>query len=73
MQIKVDRKKCTGCGTCVSDCPKGGQIWSVDRRLKKAIANNLEFCHLCTICAAKCPEGAIQIMRDGKDEEGKNE
>jgi len=73
MQIKVNQKKCTGCGICPQECPKGGQIWSIDRKTNKAKASNLEFCHLCTICAAKCPTEAIQVIRDDKNAKEKNE
>ena len=34
----------------------------------KPMATNLEYCHLCTICAGKCPEQAIQVIRDDEDE-----
>lgn len=61
MRIEVDQKKCTGCGLCREVCPKGAKIWDVN---KKAKAKNLEFCHLCTICASKCPEGAISVVRE---------
>lgn len=64
MKILVDKKKCTGCGECVKECPKGGAIWSINRKTNIAEASKLEFCHQCTICAAKCPEGAITIVRD---------
>lgn len=64
MKILVDKKKCTGCGKCEEECPKGGAIWSIDRKTNIAKASNLEFCHQCTICAAKCPEEAIKIVRD---------
>ena len=37
------------------------------------MATNLEYCHLCTICASKCPEGAIQVMRDDEDEKENDE
>ena len=56
MRIVVDKDKCTGCGICKEACPKGAKIWDVK---DKAMATNLEFCHLCTICAGKCPEQAI--------------
>ncbi len=64
MKILVDKKKCTGCGKCEEACPKGGVIWSIDRKTDIAKASNLEYCHQCTICAGKCPEGAIKIVRD---------
>ena len=70
MRIEVDQEKCTGCGICKEECPKGAKIWDVD---KKAMATNLRYCHLCTICASKCPEGAILIIRDDPNEPGKQD
>lgn len=61
MRIVVDEDKCTGCGICKEVCPKGAKIWDVN---KKAMATNLEYCHVCTICAGKCPEEAIHVIRD---------
>jgi Pyruvate/2-oxoacid:ferredoxin oxidoreductase delta subunit len=66
MQILVDKNKCTGCGICKEDCPKGQKIWVIN---DKAKATNLRYCHVCTICASKCPEQAITIVRDVKDDE----
>jgi NAD-dependent dihydropyrimidine dehydrogenase PreA subunit len=61
MRIEVDRKKCNGCGECKEACPKGQKIWKVN---DKAEASNLRYCHVCTICASKCPRGAIKVIRD---------
>ncbi|RJS49967.1 MAG: ferredoxin [Methanobacterium sp.] len=62
MQIEVDKKKCTGCGKCDEICPKAGKIWTF--KDNKAYADNLEYCHVCTLCAGACPEAAIKIIRD---------
>ena len=70
MPAKVDKEKCTGCGICKEACPKGEKIWDVDQT---AMATNLRYCQLCTICATKCPEGAIHIIRDDNDEPGKQD
>lgn len=64
MKIIVDKDKCTGCGECKEACPKGAKIWDVEG---KAMATNLRFCHLCTICASKCPEQAILVVRDDNE------
>ncbi|MGF7117343.1 4Fe-4S binding protein [Methanobacterium oryzae] len=61
MRIEVDKDKCTGCGECKEACPKGAKIWNVE---DKAMATNLRFCHLCTICAGKCPQQAIHVIRE---------
>ena len=65
MRIEVDKEKCTGCGECKEACPKGAKIWDVNQ---KAMATNLRYCHLCTICASKCPERAINVIREDEDE-----
>ena len=70
MRIEVDPEKCTGCGVCKEECPKGAKIWDIN---KKAMATNLRFCYLCTICASKCPEDAIRIIRDDEDEPKKQD
>jgi len=59
-------EKCTGCGECLEVCPKGQKIWTIEN--EKAYTHNLEYCHVCTICASRCPEGAILIIRDAPDE-----
>lgn len=70
----IDTEKCTGCGSCVSACPKG---------LIKLVSSDSDYCITCStpdrgtvvreycqsgciscgICARSCPEGAI--TRDG--------
>ncbi len=66
----VDHAKCTGCGLCVTACPK--ELWSFVPRLhrielacvardKKSVVRPtcLVGCTLCRRCVAKCPAGAI--------------
>lgn len=64
MRIEVDKEKCNGCGECKEACPKGAKIWNVK---DKAMATNLRFCHVCTICASKCPQQAIHVIRDDEE------
>jgi NAD-dependent dihydropyrimidine dehydrogenase PreA subunit len=68
MRVEVDKDKCTGCGECREACPKGPVIWKING---KAEATNLRYCHVCTLCASKCPQKAIKVIRDGDD--GKDE
>ena len=51
----VDLDKCTGCGTCVQDCPVGAI------RLKKKKAVIGERCTQCKACRRICPEEAIRL------------
>ncbi|HWR92063.1 MAG TPA: 4Fe-4S binding protein, partial [Desulfobacterales bacterium] len=49
----VNKDKCTGCGTCVMDCPLG----AVRLKGKKAVID--ERCSECGACCRVCPEEAI--------------
>lgn len=49
----VNQDKCTGCGTCVMDCPLG----AVRLKHKKAVID--EHCTECGACRRVCPEEAI--------------
>jgi NAD-dependent dihydropyrimidine dehydrogenase PreA subunit len=49
----VNKDKCTGCGTCVMDCPLG----AVRLKRKKAVID--ERCTECGACRRVCPEEAI--------------
>ncbi|KAL7720099.1 4Fe-4S ferredoxin-type domain-containing protein [Entamoeba marina] len=58
-QIKIDDKKCIGCGKCIKDCPSK-VISLVDGKaaIKKA---NEDLCLECGQCASICKEGAISF------------
>lgn len=51
--FRVDRERCTGCGTCVRSCPLAN-INLVDRKPVWA-----DDCTFCTACYHRCPEHAI--------------
>jgi 6-hydroxynicotinate reductase len=55
MVMKVDLGRCTGCGTCVQDCPLGAI------RLKKKKASVDDRCTLCGACVRVCPEEALSL------------
>jgi len=56
MPAKVDKEKCTGCETCVSECLSEA-IKMVD---EKAVVNE-ETCIDCGVCVDACPEEAISM------------
>lgn len=63
MRIEVDQEKCTGCGKCLEVCPKGYKIWKKNSEGKAEIID-LDYCHVCTLCASQCRADAIKIIRD---------
>ena len=58
IEIKVDKEKCDGCGTCVDICSAG--ILKVKNG--KSVAENPDQCILCRACEASCPNHAINPM-----------
>jgi ferredoxin len=55
--IKIDEKKCTGCGACIPNC-KEGALQMVDGKAR--LISDL-FCDGLGACIGYCPEGAITI------------
>jgi len=56
MPAKVDEQKCTGCGTCVSECPSEAISMSEEKAVIGA-----EECLDCEVCVDACPEEAISM------------
>lgn len=55
--IKIDERKCNGCGLCIPNCPEGAiQIINKKARLISDL-----FCDGLGACLGKCPQGAISI------------
>jgi len=57
MPATVDKEKCTGCESCVEDCPSEA-ISMVD---DKAVVN-AENCVDCGVCVDTCPAEAITMQ-----------
>ena len=54
--VKVDKKKCIGCGACVSTCPEGFEMGDDGKaKVKDAKAKCIKK------AADGCPVGAIKI------------
>ena len=56
MPAIVDKGKCTGCETCVSECPSEA-INMVDEKAEV----DSEACIDCGVCVDACPEEAISL------------
>jgi ferredoxin len=56
MPAKVDEEKCTGCETCVAECPSEAIKMADD----KAVVDE-EACIDCGVCVDACPEEAINM------------
>jgi heterodisulfide reductase subunit A len=61
----IDEEKCTGCATCVENCPYGAI--EKDEETKKAKVTEV-ICKGCGICATNCPEVAITIKHYMKEQ-----
>ncbi len=55
--IKIDKKKCDGCGNCIEACPFG--VCEIEKG--KAVVKHPEKCRKCRACISACPNNAIEI------------
>ncbi len=55
--IKIDEKKCNGCGKCLPKCPEGA-LQIIDGKVR--LVSDL-FCDGLGACIGHCPQGAISI------------
>jgi len=56
MPAKVDNEKCTGCGTCVDECPSE----AISMKDEKAVVD-ADTCVDCGVCVDTCPSEAISL------------
>ncbi len=57
--IKIDEKKCTGCGQCIPNCPEGA-LQMIDGKAR--LVSDL-LCDGLGACIGHCPFGAIKIEK----------
>ena len=57
MPIIIDTEKCTGCGSCIEDCPN--EVLAL--RDDKAEVVNPDECMDCEVCMDNCSFDAITI------------
>ncbi len=57
--LKIDRKKCTGCGICTEVCPHAVLVIT---EMKASIIDK-QLCMECGACAKNCPFGAITVNK----------
>jgi NAD-dependent dihydropyrimidine dehydrogenase PreA subunit len=55
--LRLDEKKCIGCGTCLEVCPHG--VFSVEDQ--KAQILHKRYCMECGACQKNCPVEAIYV------------
>jgi len=55
--IGIDKKKCSNCKQCISECGRG--YFSVNTNGEVLFNEDLKTCNICGHCIAACPENAI--------------
>jgi len=62
--VKIDEKKCNGCGLCIPACAEGAlQIIDGKARLVKDV-----YCDGLGACLGECPQDAITIIQREAEE-----
>ena len=57
--VDINEDSCTGCGICVSMCPRG--ILYLDKKTKKCGVTDENKCDRLAGCERACPTNAIKI------------
>jgi NAD-dependent dihydropyrimidine dehydrogenase PreA subunit len=59
MPVRVDEKKCNGCGVCEEVCP--GDVIRMNEKRKTPYDRYPDDCWYCGCCAEECPNNAIEV------------
>jgi dihydroorotate dehydrogenase (fumarate) len=57
-EVRIDSRRCVGCGACVGSCPYD----ALAVKAKKAVVDSV-LCDNCGLCASICPADAIRLAR----------
>ena len=58
MPPEIDEAACTGCGTCVENCP--AEVLEMDDDKAKIV--NIDDCVDCEACVENCSSNAIKML-----------
>ncbi len=63
LELYPDLAKCFGCNTCTKTCPQDIEVmWFISDALRgdiPEVANKSFDCVMCSLCAARCPQGLV--------------
>ena len=62
--VRTDKRECTGCGACVSICPKGAITMRPDEEGFSYPVVDQALCISCDLCEKRCPVGKEHEERD---------
>ncbi len=64
-EIKIYRKACKACGICTAFCPTK---CIVQDQYGYPVVKCLEDCIACDLCSDRCPDLAIEIMKENNND-----
>jgi len=66
MALSINEKFCKGCGICIEFCPK--QVLALSNK-GKVYAAQPEVCIKCGQCELRCPDLAIEVIKEDKGDQ----
>lgn len=66
-KLLIDEQRCKGCQICIIQCKK--KVLSLGNKINKlgyryAVADKIENCVACGICAEMCPDVVIEVWKE---------
>lgn len=65
MTLAINQRLCKGCGICIEFCPK--QVLALSDK-GKVYEKQVDICIKCGQCELRCPDFAIQVLKEDKGE-----
>jgi 2-oxoglutarate ferredoxin oxidoreductase subunit delta len=62
---RINTEWCKGCGICVAFCPNSVLVLD---KIDKAVAAEPEKCIACKLCELRCPDLAIEVITEDKED-----
>jgi len=66
MRIEINPDLCKGCGICITFCPQ--KVLTMELIKEVPVVSDIEKCIGCCFCELRCPDFAIEVIKEDEKE-----